>query len=305
MAVESTQESHLGQEFPLSELIDRFKAEWTRRRDSKDGHVMRITSFNLLVVSHGEATQELEEILKGLLESHPARVIWAQILPDRAWEESTARLHLGCRCENSELALQVCSEQVQICCGDHPERLASLILSLIHGGLATHLLWWDLENLDNPLFTRLSDRSQMILLQSDEWNVLGHQLHRLWMNESLCEHAFFPLTWFQLTQARQTIARAYGQSSIELTLPKETNQRRADSDLLSFWLEALLPREELQEHVRVVASAEHEWPTVAWQNHRETLKLQSTLEAVRIALDRPSRDPVFAKVIERMGETDF
>lgn len=300
-----TQESHLGTEFPLSELIDRFKAEWNRRRDSVDGNVMRITSFNLLVISRGEAPPELEEIMRGLLKSHPARVIWAQILSGRAWEDSTARLHLGCRCEHSVKALQVCSEQVQICCGDHPERLSSLILSLIHGGLATHLLWWDMDDLEGTLFTRLADRCQMVLVQSSDWAKTAPELHRLWTDEALCEHAFYPLVWFQLTKARQTIARAYGQGDIELTLPKETNQRRADSDLLTFWLESLLPRSEFQENVRVVASAEHSQPTVSWQQQRETLKLQSTLEAVRSALDRPSRDPVFAKIIEKLGETDF
>lgn len=301
----ATQESHLGTEFPLSELIERFKAEWSRRRDSANGHVMRITSFNLLVISRGEAPEELGELMRGLLESHPARVIWAQILPEREWEESTARLHLGCRCEHPTKALQVCSEQVHICCGDHSERLASLILSLIHGGLATHLLWWDTNGLEGTLFRRLADRCYMILVHSPEWTELAPQIHRLWTDDSLCEHAFFPLVWFQLTQARQIIARAYGQGDIQLTLPKETNQRRADSDLLTFWLKSLLPTSEFQENVRVVASAEHCLPTVSWQQQRETLKLQSTLEAVRSALDRPSRDPVFGKIIEKLGETDF
>lgn len=305
MATKTQSESHLGPEFPLSELIERFKAEWAQRRDSTEGNIMRITSFNLLVVSRGEASAELEEIMKGLLKSHPARVIWTQVLPDIEWEDSTARLHLGCRCEHSTQNLQVCSEQVHIRCGDHPERLASLILSLIHGGLSTHLLWWEIDDYEGALFTRLSDRCQMILLKSSDWCHLAPEVHRLWNDPALTEHAFVPLIWYRLTAARQKVAAAYGQGDIALTLPKQTNQHRADSDLLKYWLESQLSREELQEHVRIVASAEHDNPTVSWDGQRANLELLSPLEAVRAALDRPARDPVFEKIVKRLGDIDF
>lgn len=305
MATKTQSQSHLGPEFPLSELIDRFKAEWAQRRDSTEGNIMRITSFNLLVVSRGEASVELEEILKGLLKSHPARVIWAQVMPDIEWENSTARLHLGCRCEQSQQNLQVCSEQVHIRCGDQPERLSSLILSLIHGGLSTHLLWWDVDDYEGALFTRLSDRCQMILLKSGDWCHLAPEIYRLWHDPALTEHAFVPLDWYQLTGARQRVASAYGEGDIALTLPKQTNQHRADSDLLKYWLESLLSREELQEHVRIVASAEHDNPTVSWDGQRADLELLSPLEAVRAALDRPARDPVFEKIVKRLGDIDF
>lgn len=300
------QDSHLGPEFPLSELIPRFKSEWAARRHDNDGPVTRLTSFNLLVVSTGTNEKQVEAVLKGLLKSHPARVIWTKILPERNWEDSTARLHLGCRCADSKDSLQVCSEQIQICCGDDPERLASLILSLIHGGLATHLLWWKSGSTGNPLFRRLSDRCQTVLVEPESWLDFARDLPELWEDRNLLEHAFYPLIWHQLTHARQMVASAYNEGNIELALPKQTNARRPDSDLLKTWLEVQIPQLGLESSgARVVATAEYPTPTVKWNGKSEQLELQTPLEAIRIALDRPGRERVFEKIVKKLGEKDL
>ena len=294
--------SHLGEEFPLSELMTRFRGEWARRRDDNDEPVTRIASFNLLIVSDGEHQAELEKIVAGLKESHPARVIWTHIDPERAWEDSTARLHLGCSCDG----VQVCSEQVQICCGPQPSRVASLILPLIHAGLATHLLWWKAGELRGPLFERLSDRCQMILVEPSDWRAFASELPELWEHPEKSEHSFYPLTWFTLTQARQRIASAYGYANVELALPKRTNLTTPDSELLSSWIEALVTNAgHADSGISVVSSAEYEEPTLRWEERELTLEKLDPLAAVRQALDRPHRDSVFEKIVEKLRERDF
>jgi Glucose-6-phosphate dehydrogenase subunit N-terminal domain len=294
--------SHLGEEFPLSELMDRLRAEWARYRDDSDGPVTRIASFNLLVVSHGEDEERLENLLQGLLESHPARVIWTRITDGRRWQDSTARVHLGCRFDGE----QVCSEEVQICCGQQSERVASLILPLIHAGLATHLIWWKSGPTEGTLFERLSDRSQLVIIEPNSWKDLAESLPELWLDPNRQEHAYYPLTWFQLTEARQKIASAYARFDIELALPKETNSSTIEADLLSIWIQALIPQAlASSKGVRIVSTAEYTEPTLNWGDRQDKLSLESPLSAVRAALDRPTRDPVFRKMIDLIKEKDY
>lgn len=294
--------SHLGDPFPLSELMSRFRKEWARRRDDNEEPVTRIASFNLLIVSRGEQDDGLKKIVAGLEDSHPARIIWTHIEPEKAWDDSTARLHLGCRCDG----VQVCSEQVQICCGPQPSRVASLILPLIHAGLATHLLWWKAGDLKGPLFERLSDRSQMILVEPNDWETFAAELPYLWDHPEKSEHSFYPLSWFTLTEARQRIASAYGYADVELALPKRTNLTTPDSELLSAWIEALVPTAgRSQAGIRVVSSAEYDAPTLRWEGRELKLQKMNALDAVRQALDRPARDSVFQKMVEILRERDF
>jgi len=298
----SLSSTYLGEEFPLTELVKRFREEWARRRDHTDTPVTRVASFNLLVVSQGEDEERLVEVLKGLMESHPARVIWTKMMEGRKWEDSTARLHLECGCDG----VQVCSEQVQICCGQQPERVASLLLSLIHEGLPTHLLWWKSGPTEGPLFERISDRSQLVLVEPNDWPSFAQSLPDLWLTCDRQEHAFYPLIWYQLTEARQKIAYAYGEGDIELALPKQTNSSTAEADLLTIWLETLLPHSaRTSSRARIVSTAECTEPTLNSAMHKQPLLLQSPLDAVRAALNRPTRDPVFKKMIELIKERDF
>lgn len=250
--------------------------------------VTRIASFNLLVVSSGPEDPELNSVLMGLQKTHPARVIWTRIEPGRAWEESTGRLHLGCRCDGE----QVCSEQIQICCGDQPKRVASLVLPLIRAGLPTHLIWWKAGAIGGPLFERLADRSKLILVESENWDQFRPQLPHLWSDPNRCEHAFYPLSWFRLLQSRQSIARAYGQANTRLDL---TERRQEESELLNLWLEALLGKELPGMRIQFTSQ---EGSTLNWLGRLESLTPQDSLDAVRQALDKPHRDHVFKKIVE-------
>ncbi|HIB64939.1 MAG TPA: hypothetical protein EYO33_07480 [Phycisphaerales bacterium] len=291
--------SHLGQEFPIGELMTRFTEEWNKRREETDKPVTRIASFNLLVVSRGDCEEGLQEVLQGLAKSHPSRTIWCKVDGGREWSNSTGRLHLGCGSHGD----QVCSEQIQICCSNEPQRVSSLLLPLIRSGLPTHLLWWHAGPPEGDLFDRLADRCQLVLLADSNWSELCEVLPSLWEDRMKTEHSFYPLSWFRLTKARQQIAAAYGRSEVELALPKDIGAPGAFADLLTLWLRSLLPERDFQSGaVRIVSSAEAKVPTVNWKDRQDPLKIQSNLDAVREALDRPYRDPVFSGIVHKIKE---
>ena len=117
------------------------------------------------------------------------------------------------------------------------------------------------------------------------------------------EHSFYPLNWFRLTKARQQIATAYNNAEVELAFPKDIGAPGPVADLLTLWLRSLLPERDFQSGaVRIVSSAEAKVPTVNWNDRQDPLKIQSDLDAVREALDRPYRDPVFNGIVHKIKE---
>lgn len=287
--------------FPLNQLMRRFAEEWAEHRSHSDDPVTRIASFNLLVVSPHQRIQELEEILSGLRDSHPARVIWVKQDESMKWDEATARLHLCTRCDCN----QVCSEQIQIVCGPQPEQLSSIILPLIRSGLPTQLLWWKAGPAEQVLFERLSDRARLILMVEQEWKPLASSLPSLWEDPYRQEHAFVPLAWYQMLEARQSIASAYGHSDVVLEFGTDSDLN-AGMSLLQTWIKSTIDgRDSLGgwkgDGISMIET--HDNPEVAylkWGDTCQTLRPLSSLQAVRAALNRPRRDKVFARVIEHL-----
>lgn len=296
------QASYLGEEFPLQELLARFRDIWADKRDSSETPVTRIASFNLLVVSRDQDLHTLGTVLTGLKDSHPARVIWVRIDPSLSWEDSTARLHLACRVGGQ----QVCGEHIQIKCCDQPERVASIVMPLTRAGLPTHLLWWRAGQTKGPLFERLGDRSRLILLVRDEWETLRESLPALWEDPTLQEHSFIPLAWFQLQSARQQIAAAYATSDLELKFPSALHAAPF-RDLLSAWLHTAFETRPGkvnldQVGIRLSYDQPQDQVTLAWDSQVKELELQSPLSAVRAALNQTHRDPVFARIMKLWKE---
>jgi len=282
----------LGEEFPISELMERFRQLWADRREEIQDPITRIASFNLLVVSRNGRESALPAILGGLKESHPARVIWASIDQERSWEESTAQMHIGCRCDNEQV---VCSEQLQLLCGEQYERLASLLMPMIRAGLSSHLIWWNAGPPEGALFERLSDRCNLILLAQTPWPQLQKLLPGLWSDPEKSEHAYYPLSWFQLTPARQAIAAAFGRGPIKLTLSSDPTC--AVRGLMESWIRALVPSSQMKS-INIRHDGAKEECLLERDGTTQVLKPQGGLTSVRQALDRPQRDPVFQKMIE-------
>ena len=289
----------MSEAFPLNELMKRFAEEWTQQRSQTEDPVTRVASFNLLVVSRHQRVQALEELLEGLRESHPARVIWIKLDESMKWGEATARLHL---CGRNECS-QVCSEQIQIVCGPQPEQIASIVLPLIRSGLPTQLLWWDAGPPEGVLFDRLADRARLILLVKKEWKALARSLPDLWTDPSRLEHTFVPLAWYQILQARQSVATAYGHSNVRLEFGTDSELDPGMS-LLQMWIKSTLEgRDSLGgwkgDGITMVET--HDDPSIAFLkcgDVTQKLELVSSLQAVRAALNKPRRDKVFARIVD-------
>lgn len=282
--------------------MTRFQDQWSQLREESEVPVTRIASFNLLVVSGGEDEESLEEILSGLKQSHPARVIWTKVIPGREWQDCTARLHIGCTCDGE----QICSEQVQLCCGNQAERVSSLVLPLIRAGLPTHLLWWKAGDTRGALFERLCDRSKLVLLVDSDWKNLKLRLPQLWEDPTLQEHNFLPLAWYQILQARQLIASAYSENDIRVEFPKHF-QDRAECALLASWIKTLVKGERSAEGwtgegIKLIENPERETMALYWGDQEREIPIMSPRAAVGTALNKTRRDSVFGKVVHTFKE---
>lgn len=276
------------QEFSLPRLQQVLQETWEEHRRKVQGPVIRVASFNLVIVSRGESDPRLEQLVDGLEESHPCRVIWAKLKPELTWDASSAALVMTTRCHGQ----QVSSERIVLRCSEEPERIASLLLPLIHSGLPTHGLWWRSGALDNPLFRRLCDRSHLVLWQPDQepspWALEG--LHRLWADRYGQEHAVYPLDWFRLLGCRKQLARLYGVGPLRLKMSDPGAHPSLIHRLLLSWLIARLGPD--------LPGCQVQWTSGPFGRRLEEpegldLYLLDDREAVRYALDQAGRDPVF------------
>ena len=293
-------------EFPLSELMDRFRKEWNDRRQTAGEPVTRIASFNLLIVSLDGSDQELDEVVESLASSHPARVIWTRLCPSKSWGQSTAKLHLGCKCDSP----QVCSEQVQLICGNEYERIPSMVMPLIHSGLPTHLIWWKAGPLKSLLFERLTDRARLVLWEPDRPNLVGgslNHLHRFWLDSRRQEHSVFPIKWFQLESVRSKIAQAYEQGALKLELVHTGETMGLGQQMLVAWLATRLPGGTYTDTSWTNQSTEIQWRSgesnyfvLDGQRAEATFLPTSIHRAIKYALDRPQRDQLFLDALSEI-----
>jgi glucose-6-phosphate dehydrogenase assembly protein OpcA len=221
-------------------------------------------------------------------------MIWTKLKPEKTWDESTGALNVITRCDGQ----QVCSEQLVLRCGNERQRIPSVVLPLIHPGLPTHLLWWKAGPLDCPLFRRLQDRSRLILWQPEappsNWAL--EFLERTWNDPYQLEHATYPLDWFRILGMRQAIANAHDAGPVEVRACDPGAHMSLPNRLLQAWLAARLGSSgEVAFHwtsgqagCRIVSEPPAE------------LSLIDDVHAVRVALDRADRDPVFAQTLKAL-----
>lgn len=284
----------LSEEVPLEDLPKLVQRVWDDYRTKVQRPVVRIASFNLLVVSGGKIDPELVTLVDGLHSSHPARVIWTRLSNECQWKDSCASLSLTTRCEGQ----QVCSEQIMLNCGDDPARIPSIVLPLIHPGLPTHLLWWKSGPLDSQLFLRLLDRSRLALWQpvADPSSWAMEYLLRSWSDPYRKEHAIYPVDWFRLRGMRRQIAMAYDRGALSIRASDPGAKMSLAHQLLKSWLESRLPAD---------SGLQFRWTsgpqaTELLSPQIESLGLDDLLVAARVALDNTDRDPIFEGTLRKL-----
>lgn len=283
------------QEFPLANLQDALRRTWEEHRQKIDKPVVRIASFNLLVVSSGETDPELAMIVEGLQSSHPSRMIWTKLKSEKTWEQSSAAVTLVTRCSGQ----QVCSEQIVLRCGNEQARIPSIVLGMIGSGLPTHLLWWKAGPLDSTLFSRLQDRSRVIIWQPEtapsNWAL--EFLDRHWSDPYEQEHSIYPLDWFRILGMRKRLAKAYDQGEVTLCCADPEAEMSLSHRLLRGWLQARLGSDQ---GVGFRWTSGERSTVLSGSEGRQELVLDDAVDAVRAALDRSDRDPIFPQTLKAL-----
>lgn len=282
-------------EFPLAQLRERLHDVWDEHRRKVGKPVTRVASFNLLVVSAGETDPELAAIVEGLQVSHPCRMIWTKLKPEKSWSESTGALSVVTRCEGQ----QVSSEQLILRCGNERQRIPSVVLPLINPGLPTHLLWWKSGPLDCPLFRRLQDRSRLILWQPETApsNWAMEFLERSWADPYQQEHATYPLDWFRIQGMRQGIANAYDQGPVLVRAYDPGAEMSLTHRLLKAWLRGRLGDGAPEVEFRWTSGP---MATLIEGEPPQELSMVDDVQACRTALDHADRDPVFLQTLKAL-----
>lgn len=283
------------EEFPLKNLQKALRGTWNEHRQKVGKPVVRIASFNLLIVSSGETDPELANIVESLQTSHPSRLIWTKLKPEKTWEESSAAVTLVTRCSGQ----QVCSEQIILRCGNEQARIPSIVLGMIHPGLPTHLLWWKAGALDSTLFSRLQDRSRVVLWQPEarpsNWAL--EFLDRTWSDPYQREHAVYPLAWFRILAMRKRIAKAFDRGPVSLRCTDAGAEMSLTHRLLKSWLTSRLGKSSELDFRWTSGPASTQ---LIIDGEPTPLTLDDPAEAIRAALDRAERDPVFAQTLKTL-----
>lgn len=289
-----------GDEVPLSQLRSVLSAHYESLRRDSDRLVTRLTSFNLVVISVGEVEEELQELVGGLTESHPSRLLWCRLGRRDSWEDSTARVTLDCRCAG----LEVCCEELILEVGPEVERVPSLLMSLTHSELPTYLIWWKAGPLTSSLFERLSDRARMTLWEPEsDYPEPLDELERLWSDPYRQENLFYPLIWYRMAPVRRALAAAFdrGDFVVELAATGELFPT-----LLKAWLASRLHLKQLNPLTWKGGGVELQWcrtnrSVLVQAEERHELPLDPAVQAARIALDSITRDPIFEQLLQAKG----
>lgn len=289
-----------GDEVPLSQLRAVLSAHYERLRRDSERPVTRLTSFNLVVVSVGEVDAELQDLVQGLTESHPSRLLWCRLGRRKSWDQATAKVTLDCR----SAGLEVCCEELLIEVGPEVERVPSLLMSLTHSELPTYLIWWKAGPLTCSLFERLSDRARLTLWEPEhDYPEPLVELERLWTDPFRQENLFYPLIWYRMAPVRRALANAFdrGDFLVELAATGELFPT-----LLKAWLASRLHLQQLNPLTWKGRGVELQWcrtetSTLVQDETRQELSLDRSIQAARIALDSVRRDPVFEQLLQAKG----
>lgn len=139
---------------------------WKQLGDAEGG-VIRSCVLNLIVFAEGSKSQPaLDEALIDISEKHPNRAI--VLLGDRANESASLEAWVTSRCSLSHaLSKQVCCEEITVhAAGSSLKESPSAVASLILADLPAYLWIKDSLSLSDPLFKRLAELSNRVLVDS-------------------------------------------------------------------------------------------------------------------------------------------
>jgi glucose-6-phosphate dehydrogenase assembly protein OpcA len=181
-------------------------------QDEEHGGVTRASMLNLLVrVPNPAEAGKINEMLTDITAARPCRAIL--IVADAEAPEEAITAEVTSRCTlPSASSKQVCCEQVTITAGgaqaaEVPSAVAPLLLS----DLPVYLWWHAVPRLEDPLFRRLVDLSDRVVIDSANFRDQEADLASMAavLNDTPRWTALSDLNWARLTAWRALLAGFY------------------------------------------------------------------------------------------------
>lgn len=182
---------------------------WKQLGDAEGG-VIRSCVLNLIVFAEGSKSQPaVDEALIDISEKHPSRAI--VLLSDRANESPSLEAWVTSRCSLSHaLSKQVCCEQITVhAAGSSLKESPSAVASLVLGDLPVYLWIRDSLSLSDPLFKRLAELSDRVVI--DSASTAGQPLAEIasYVQSSARLTPLIDLNWSRLVTWRAVIADSW------------------------------------------------------------------------------------------------
>jgi glucose-6-phosphate dehydrogenase assembly protein OpcA len=206
----------------IAAIEDQWAKLWkesTAATPANGGHpATRNSVLNLVVYTQRAATaQAVDNALDELCQHHPARVLLLVAQPDLPQEEIKAWIDLSGYKQEQRRGPNI-SEQVMIeARGQAVQFLPGVVLPLLAANLPVFTWWADVPPQDQPLFERLAEVSDRMIVDSAEFSGVGESFLMLGKVSRSRQYraAVSDLNWQRLAPWRELIAQFYDQKSAQ------------------------------------------------------------------------------------------
>lgn len=230
--VELVIEKGIAKQVSLNEIEKGLTALWQAAAKTTDGGaqqaVMRACVFNLIICVEGD--DQLEEVTHTIAQityDYPCRAIVLVRSDETPADSLNAYISAHCQIPGGS-GRKVCCEQITITgAKSAAEALHSMVLPLLVPELPV-IMWWPNEpEMDEPLFLRLLETVDRLIVDSRTFQNPSRSFHQLTqLHGSEYETtAFSDLSWGRLTPWRSTLAQFFDYSQF---LPYLSNIERVE-----------------------------------------------------------------------------
>lgn len=177
--------------------------------------VTRACTLNFVAcASNQQVAEQMTTIIQGITRSHPNRTV--MITHDSAAPEARLAAWVQANCQMTAPGMpQVCGEQISIDArGSATAQVASLVLSLLLPDLPVVLWWPHSAPFDDPLFERLHNFVDRVIIDTASFMHPDRDMHRLaellgYAETSRTHYAVSDLNWARLTPWRELTAQFF------------------------------------------------------------------------------------------------
>lgn len=184
---------------------------WKQAGEGQEGGVIRACALNLMVyLPYPSRLGAVENLLTDVAAAHPCRAIL--MIADRS-AQTAISAWVSSRCAlDPASSKQVCCEQITISAGGEAiDEMPSAAIQLLLSDLPVYLWWQAAPSLADPVFRKLVDYSDRVIIDSAEFADQGAGLIEM---ANIISHgskwaAFSDLNWARLTAWRALLAGFY------------------------------------------------------------------------------------------------